>query len=95
MFNFIISYSKADNGAAKTAPAKTTNDKVKAPKATEAEGEVQKDNNRGGRPRGKEGSRHGEKQHNKEKPQEGQEGEKANKARRPKREFDRRSGTGR
>jgi hypothetical protein len=44
-----------------------------------------KDDNRGGRPRGKEGFRHGDKHH----------GAEDENRRPPKRDFDRRSGTGR
>lgn len=51
--------------------------------------EVAKDNNRGGRPRGKDG-RHGERHH-----KNGESQENSDKPKRQKREFERRSGTGR
>lgn len=66
-------------------PRDTKNDEVKASTGADDTRE-RKDDNRGGRPRGKEGVRRGDKHHG------ATEGEKA---RRPKREFERRSGTGR
>jgi hypothetical protein len=55
-----------------------------APATVQTDTREKKDDNRGGRPRGKEGFRHGDKHHGVE------EGKRP-----PKREFDRRSGTGR
>lgn len=69
-----------------TAPGNANKSKdSKAPVAVDPDADAGKDNNRGGRPRGKEGHHRGEHKH---------EGGDAG-ARRPKREFERRSGTGR
>ncbi len=72
---------------------KDGNKNVEKPKpaavSAEATGEVAKDDNRGGRPRGKD-NRHGERPHKK-----GESQEDSEKPRRQKREFERRSGTGR
>ena len=68
--------------------SKSSGDKSTPIVAVDVEGEVSKDNNRGGRPRGKDGQRRGEK--GASRPSGGEES-----GRRPKREFERRSGTGR
>lgn len=78
--------SKGENSAP-TNTNKSHANSSKGPAAIDPDSDAGKDNNRGGRPRGKEGQKRGE--------HKGGHGGDSRGDRRPKREFERRSGTGR
>lgn len=78
--------SKGENSAPAN-NSKSHANSSKGPAAVDPDSDAGKDNNRGGRPRGKEGQRRGE--------HKGGHGGDNRGDRRPKREFERRSGTGR